>query len=72
MKRMHIPHPLLWGVLLFVLTLTAAPRVEAALFQGDAKDYVVYVRGYLWLFSRTANTSVTVTNLATGGPVSVS
>lgn len=59
----------MWIALLALMGLCPALS-SAAPFQGDGKDYIVYVRGYLWLFARQANTKVTVTNVNNGNQVS--
>lgn len=52
----------LWlGVFFFV----SSHHAQATLFQGDGKDYVVYVDGKLWIFSKFPSTSVTVRDLST-------
>jgi hypothetical protein len=52
---------------LFVLMTLwwAMPSLTQAMpFQGDGKDYVIHVYGRLWVFSRVANTSVTVRRIS--------
>ncbi|TNE45143.1 MAG: hypothetical protein EP343_28140 [Deltaproteobacteria bacterium] len=53
------------GALLLLGALCWSSTANAVLFQGDGKDYVVYVDGDLWVFSKFANTQITVRDLST-------
>lgn len=53
------------GALLLLGALCWTSTADAVLFQGDGKDYVVYANGRLWVFSKFANTNVTVRDLST-------
>lgn len=57
---------LVWLVVLCAGLVCPLATATAQLYQGDGKDYVLYVNPTLWVWAKENNTTVTVRRLDTG------
>ena len=58
----------LWkSSVLFLLWFSLPLTAKAQLFQGDGKEYVLYVNPTLWLWAKEDNTTVTVRRMSDNG-----